>query len=220
MSVVNTRERTINTKIVYYGPGLGGKTTSLKRVHATIDSAGRVKLVSLKTDDERTLFFDLLPIELGELDGYTFRISAFTVPGQVKYNLTRRQVLVGADAVIFVADSQIARMDDNAESMDSLNENLEINGIDTATLPLVMQYNKRDMAEIASVSDLDRILNPRKVPGFETEATTGRGVFRAFVTAAQTMLDTVAARYRLAGNERAGDLIARRLSAQTGSDLA
>src|SRR6187401_1137930 len=116
MSVVNTRERTINTKIVYYGPGLGGKTTSLQSVHATIDGPGRVKLISLKTDDERTLFFDLLPIELGELDGYRFKISAFTVPGQVKYNLTRRQVLVGADAVIFVADSQKSRLDENVES--------------------------------------------------------------------------------------------------------
>jgi mutual gliding-motility protein MglA len=209
MSVVNTRERTINTKIVYYGPGLGGKTTSLKSVHTTIDPPGRVKLVSLKTDDERTLFFDLLPIELGELDGYRFRISAYTVPGQVKYNLTRRQVLVGADAVIFVADSQAARMDENVESFESLTENLDINGIDPAVLPLVMQYNKRDMPGIASVTQLDRTLNARGVPSFETEATTGRGVFRAFVTAARTMLDLVAVRYKLTSHANAGDLLAR-----------
>lgn len=211
MSVVNTRERTINTKIVYYGPGHGGKTTSLKRVHAAIDPPGRVKLVSLKTDDERTLFFDLLPIELGELDGYTFRISAFTVPGQVKYNLTRRQVLVGADAIIFVADSQISRFDENLESFESLLENLEINGIDPGSIPLVMQYNKRDMPEVASVPQLDRLLNARGAPSFETEATTGRQVFRTFVTAASTMLDAVAARYRLVGHESAGGLLARHL---------
>jgi signal recognition particle receptor subunit beta len=213
MSVVNTRDRTINTKIVYYGPALGGKTTSLKRIHATIDGPGKIKLVTLKTDDERTLFFDLLPIELGELDGYSFRISAFTVPGQVKYNLTRRQVLVGADAVIFVADSQISRFDDNLESLESLEDNLEINGMDGASLPLVMQYNKRDMPEIASVAELDRLLNARGVPSFETEATTGRGVFRAFVTAATAMLDTVAVRYRLNGaRESAGELLARHLA--------
>jgi signal recognition particle receptor subunit beta len=209
MSVVNTRERTINTKIVYYGPGLGGKTTSLQSVHTTIDGPGQVKLVSLKTDDERTLFFDLLPIELGELDGYRFRISAFTVPGQVKYNLTRRQVLVGADAVIFVADSQKSRFDENVESFESLTENLEINGLDPATMPLVMQYNKRDMPEILSVPQLDRAINPRAVPSFETSATTGRGVFRAFVAAARTMLDLVAVRYKLASHANAGDLLAR-----------
>jgi signal recognition particle receptor subunit beta len=209
MSVVNTRERTINTKIVYYGPGLGGKTTSLKSVHTTIDGPGRVKLVSLKTDDERTLFFDLLPIELGELDGYRFKISAFTVPGQVKYNLTRRQVLVGADAVIFVADSQTARLDENVESYESLTENLEVNGLDPATMPLVMQYNKRDMPEILSIPQLDRAINPRGVASFETEATTGRGVFRAFVAAARMMLDIVAVRYKLVSHANAGDLLAR-----------
>jgi mutual gliding-motility protein MglA len=211
MSVVNTRERTINTKIVYYGPGLGGKTTSLKHVHATIDPPGKVKLVSLKTDDERTLFFDLLPIELGELDGYTFRISAYTVPGQVKYNLTRRQVLVGADAVVFVADSQICRLDENLEAIESLTENLELNGIDPKSIPLVMQYNKRDIAEIATVAQLERLLNPRGVPSFETEATTGRQVFRAFLSAARSMLDAVAAKYRLASQVNAGDLLERRL---------
>jgi mutual gliding-motility protein MglA len=211
MSVVNTRERTINTKIVYYGPGLGGKTTSLRRVHSTIDPPGKIKLVTLKTDDERTLFFDLLPIELGELDGYTFRISAFTVPGQVKYNLTRRQVLVGADAVIFVADSQKIRFDENIESFESLVENLEHNGIDPATIPLVMQYNKRDMPEIASVAHLERALNARGVPSFETEAPTGRGIFRAFVTAGRAMLDAVAVRYRLASHANAGELLARHL---------
>jgi signal recognition particle receptor subunit beta len=211
MSVVNTRDRTINTKIVYYGPGLGGKTTSLKRVHATVDPAGRVKLVSLKTDDERTLFFDMLPIELGELDGYRFRISAFTVPGQVKYNLTRRQVLVGADAVIFVADSQATRLDENLESLESLDENLGINGIDPKAMPVVMQYNKRDVPGAAAVAQLDRALNPRGLPSFETEATNGRGVFRAFVKAARTMLDSVATKYRLTSGDSAGELIARHL---------
>src|SRR4029079_9022764 len=128
-------------------------------------------------------------IDLGEMDGYRFRISAFTVPGQVKYNLTRRHVLVGADAGIFVADSQIALFDENLESFESLVENLEINGLDPESLPLVIQYNKRDMAEIASVPHMERLLNPRGVASFETEATTGRGVFQAFVTAARQMLD-------------------------------
>jgi signal recognition particle receptor subunit beta len=209
---VNTRERTINTKIVYYGPGLGGKTTSLKRVHATIDPPGKIRLVSLKTDDERTLFFDLLPIELGELDGYSFRISAFTVPGQVKYNLTRRHVLVGADAVIFVADSQVCRIEDDLESLESLVENLDVNGIDPDSIPLVIQYNKRDMGAIASVAELEGLLNRRRVPSFETEATNGRNVFPAFSEAARGMLDTVAARYGLGDHASAGELLARRLS--------
>ena len=212
MSVVNTRERTINTKIVYYGPGLGGKTTSLKHVHATVDPPGKVRLVSLKTDDERTLFFDLLPIELGELGGYSFRISAFTVPGQVKYNLTRRHVLVGADAVIFVADSQACRLDDNLESMESLVENLDVNGVDPDSIPLVVQYNKRDMSALSPVAQLEKLLNRRGAPSFETEATNGRNVFAAFSAAACDMLDAVVSRYRLGNVANPGELLVQKLA--------
>ncbi len=177
-----------------------------------MDPAGNVRLISLKTDDERTVFFDLMPIDLGDFDRFQFKISTYTVPGQVKYNLTRRHVLAGADAVIFVADSQASRFDENVEVLASLYDNLEANGIEPEQVPLVLQYNKRDVPEISTVLDLDRVLNERGVPRFESEATAGRGVFPAFVAAARAMFDSVAAKYGLpAGQVSIGELAARRL---------
>ncbi len=214
MSVVNTRDRTINTKIVYYGPALGGKTTSLKHLHTTLDPQGNVRFISLKTDDERTVFFDLLPIDLGDFDKFRFKISTYTVPGQVKYNLTRRHVLAGADAVVFVADSQRGRVAENVQVLASLFDNLEANGLDAGQIPIVFQYNKRDVPDVASVEELEAALNQISAPHFESEATTGRGVFPAFVAAARSMFDLIAHRYGLAsGQVGIGELAARHLVA-------
>jgi mutual gliding-motility protein MglA len=215
MSIVNTRDKTINTKIVYYGTGLGGKTTSLKCVHSILDPDDRVKMVSLKTDEERTLFFDFLPVDLGVLGGYKIKIQGFTVPGQVKYNLTRKYVLMGADAVVFVADSQASRMEENVLSMANLGENLLANGLNINEIPVVLQYNKRDLPDAAPIADLERHLNGRGWPSVGTEATQRSGVFDAFVTACERMLCSVAKRYQLESpHGEIGDLARRVLESQ------
>lgn len=197
MSIVNTRDKIINTKVVYYGPGLGGKTTSLKCVHSLLDPDDKLKMVSLKTDEERTLFFDFVPLDLGVLGGYKIKIQGFTVPGQVKYNLTRKYVLMGADAVVFVADSQRHRAEENVLAMANLGENLSANGLNINDIPLVLQYNKRDLDDVAAVEEMDQLLNFRKVPAFATQATQKMGVFDAFVAVSEIMLRAVAAKYRL-----------------------
>lgn len=213
MSVVNTRDKTITSKIVYYGPGLGGKTTSLKTVHSILDPERKVRLISLKTDEERTLFFDFLPIDLGMLGAYKIKIQGFTVPGQVKYNLTRKYVLMGADCVVFVADSQQNRLDENVESLINLGENLGANGLDVNSIPLVLQYNKRDLENAAPVSELASKLNFRNLPEFQTSATSGSGVFESFIEASKRMLDSVAKKYALDhGSEPVGTLVSKYLA--------
>lgn len=215
MSIVNTRDRTILTKVVYYGPGLGGKTTSLSKLHQTLDPDGRTRLVSIRTDEERTLYFDFMPLEIGVIEGYRLRIQAYTVPGQVKYNQTRRHVLIGADAVVFVADSQAARLAENMEAKRNLGENLRANGIEPEEVPTVLQYNKRDLAELSSLAELDEALRGHDCPRFESVATQSEGVLETFVAAVRLMLDKVAARYELeaVGEGSVGDLAARRLRA-------
>ena len=197
MSIVNTREKIVNTKIVYYGPGLGGKTTSLKFVHTVLDPDRQVRMVSLKTDEERTLFFDFLPIDLGTLGGFKIKVQGYTVPGQVKYNLTRKYVLMGADAVVFVADSNPARLDENVQSMGNLRENLVANGLDPATIPMVLQLNKRDLPDALPVDELQKALSFRPVPCFATDAHVGTGVFEGFIAATEAMIEAVVQRYRL-----------------------
>lgn len=197
MSIVNTRDKTINTKIVYYGTGLGGKTTSLRCVHACLDPGEKVKMVSLKTDEERTLFFDFLPIDLGMLGGYKIRVQGFTVPGQVKYNLTRKYVLMGADAVVFVADSQKSRLEENVVAMANLGENLAANGLSIKEIPVVLQYNKRDLPDTSSIEELEEHLNGRNWKSFATDALQKRGVYDAFIQACELMLRQVAKRYDL-----------------------
>ncbi len=205
MSIVNTRERTINAKVVYYGPGLGGKTTSLRHVHATLDPGNLVKLVSLRTDEERTLFFDFLPVDIGILGGYRIRIQALTVPGQVKYGLTQRYVLMGTDAVVFVADSLSERLEENVASMEQLGQHLRSNGFDATTIPLILQYNKRDQTAISTPEEMDRHLNHCGSPRFLTAAIDGNGVFDAFLGITRVMVDHIAARYRLDTRPSAGD---------------
>lgn len=177
MVLINYAGREINAKIVYYGPGLSGKTTNLECIYASVPADSRGKMVSMKTRQDRTLFFDFLPLELGEIHGFRTRFLLYTVPGQVFYNATRKLVLKGADAVVFVADSTQGKMDDNLQSIQNLEENLRENNLTLDTIPWVMQYNKRDLPQIHTVEQLQQALNPNGVPHFEASAMTGRGVY-------------------------------------------
>ena len=177
MSFVNYSSREINCKIVYYGPGLCGKTTNLQYIHKRMDPDSRGKMISLATETERTLFFDFLPLSMGEVRGFKTRFHLYTVPGQVFYDASRRLILRGVDGVVFCADSQLTRMDANVESLENLQVNLREQGYDGDRMPLVMQYNKRDLPQVASVAELHALLNYRNVPEFEAVATTGVGVF-------------------------------------------
>jgi mutual gliding-motility protein MglA len=177
MSFINYSSREINCKIVYYGPGLCGKTTNLQYIYKRMTPDSRGKMISLATETERTLFFDFLPLSLGEVRGFKTRFHLYTVPGQVFYDASRRLILRGVDGVVFCADSQLSRMDANVESMDNLKVNLREQGYDPDRIPLVMQYNKRDLPEVASVAELHALLNYRNVPEFEASATMGTGVF-------------------------------------------
>lgn len=177
MSFINYSAREINFKIVYYGPGLCGKTTNLEHIYKVSKPEAKGKMVSLATETERTLFFDFLPLDLGEIRGFKTRFHLYTVPGQVFYDASRKLILRGVDGVCFVADSQEARMDANLESLENLRLNLEEQGFNLDELPYVIQYNKRDMPEVLTVEDLDLALNPTKVPGFEAIAIKGPGVF-------------------------------------------
>ncbi len=177
MSFVNYSSREINCKIVYYGPGLCGKTTNLQYIHKRMDPESRGKMISLATETERTLFFDFLPLSMGEVRGFKTRFHLYTVPGQVFYDASRRLILRGVDGVVFCADSQLTRMDANVESLENLRINLREQGYDPERIPLVMQYNKRDVNGVASVSELHALLNYRNVPEFESSALAGTGVF-------------------------------------------
>ena len=177
MPVVNPLAREVVFKVVYYGPGLGGKTTSLQYIHATARPEHRGKMVSLATPVDRTLYFDFLPIRVPGVRGSSVRLQLFTVPGQVYYNATRKLVLTGADGLVLVFDSQRARSDANLESLENLRLNLEEQGFNLDELPYVVQYNKRDMPEVLTIEELDISLNPTKVPAFEAVAIKGPGVF-------------------------------------------
>jgi signal recognition particle receptor subunit beta len=177
MSFINYSAREINFKIVYYGPGLCGKTTNLEHIYKVSKPEAKGKMVSLATETERTLFFDFLPLDLGEIRGFKTRFHLYTVPGQVFYDASRKLILRGVDGVCFVADSQEARMDANLESLENLRLNLEEQGFNLDELPYVIQYNKRDMPEVLSLEELDVNLNPTKVPAFEAVAIKGPGVF-------------------------------------------
>ncbi|GMV04767.1 MAG: gliding motility protein [Gemmatimonadota bacterium] len=177
MSMINYASREINCKIVYYGTGLGGKTTNLEYIYSRVNPETKGKMISLATETERTLFFDFLPIDLGEIRGFKTRFHLYTVPGQVYYNASRRLILKGVDGLVFVADSQATRAEANIESMHNLYENLETYGYDLQTIPFAIQYNKRDMPNILSVEELRAQINPMGVPDFEGIAIEGRGVF-------------------------------------------
>ena len=160
MSMINYASREINCKLVYYGPGLGGKTTNLEHVFGKVNPAARGKLISLATETERTLFFDFLPVDLGTVRGFKTRFHLYTVPGQVYYNASRKLILKGVDGVVFVADSQLERMEANIESMQNLYDNMSEYGYDLTKIPFVIQYNKRDLPNAAPIKDLQAALNP------------------------------------------------------------
>ena len=177
MSFINYSSREINCKVVYYGPGLCGKTANLQYVFKRMNPESRGKMISLATETERTLFFDFLPVSLGEVRGFKTRFHLYTVPGQVFYDASRRLILRGVDGVVFCADSQLTRMDANVESIENLRVNLREQGYDPDKIPLVLQYNKRDLPNVAAVSELHALLNYRNVPEFEASALSGAGVF-------------------------------------------
>jgi signal recognition particle receptor subunit beta len=188
MALVNHQTREINAKIVYYGPGLCGKTTNIHMIFHRIAPGQRGKLISLATETDRTLFFDFLPVELGTIKNYKVRFHLYTVPGQVFYNATRKLVLKGADGVIFVADSQRAMLDANIESISNLRDNLHDQGINLSNFPMVIQYNKRDLPDVLSTNELNAAVNPRLVPFYEAVATTGDGVLKTFTAIAKLVL--------------------------------
>lgn len=188
MSFVNYHSKEVNCKIVYYGPGLGGKTTNIQYVYKKTSGDTKGQMVSLNTDNERTIFFDFLPLDLGEIRGFKTRFHLYTVPGQVFYESSRKLILRGVDGVIFVADSQVERMEDNIASFESLQSNLEDHGYDLETLPLVMQWNKRDLKNIVSTDEMNSILNKYDSPNFESCATSGEGVFETLKMTSKLVL--------------------------------
>jgi hypothetical protein len=195
VSLVNFTTREITCKIVYYGPGRSGKTTNLHYVYGRVPEARRGRMVSLATQTDRTLFFDFLPIDLGQISGFATRFQLYTVPGQVYYNATRRLVLQGADGVVFVADSQARQLDESLESLQNLQSNLLEHGVDVRTVPLVMQYNKQDLPRelILTPAELDDALNFRSVPSFPADALHGKGVFETLKAISELVLKRLAA---------------------------
>ena len=188
MPFISPASREVSCKIVYCGPGLGGKTTNLLQIRDRIPAKSRGRLVSVATRGDRTLFFDFLPMELGKIKGFTTRFHLYTVPGQVQYEASRRLILRGADGIVFVADSQKDRLDANIESLYELEKALDQQGMDLSKLPAVIQYNKRDLNEVCSVEMLEKELNPLKFPRFEAVAIRGEGVVDTLKTACKKVL--------------------------------
>jgi small GTP-binding protein len=188
MSFINYAAREINVKIVFYGPGLCGKTTNLQYIYEKSSPQQKGKLISLATETDRTLFFDFLPLDLGAVRGFKTRFHLYTVPGQVFYDASRKLILKGVDGVVFVADSQEARMDANVESLRNLEENLNENGFELKSVPYVLQFNKRDLPSAMLVDDMYRLLNFKGEPTFEAVATKGIGVFETLKAVAKQVL--------------------------------
>lgn len=188
MALLNYSNREINAKIVYYGPGLSGKTTNIDHIYKKLRPEQKGKLVSLATQTDRTLFFDFLPVELGEVKGFKTRFHLYTVPGQVFYNATRKMVLKGADGVVFVADSQRQMMDANIESLKNLEENLKAYGKSLEKVPHIIQFNKRDLPNVVPLEEMYKKLNKYNAPFFEAVATDGKGVLETLSAASKMVL--------------------------------
>ncbi|MBU0754929.1 MAG: hypothetical protein KJ645_07295, partial [Planctomycetes bacterium] len=191
MVQINFARKEINCKIVYYGPGLSGKTTNLEKVHEFAPKESKGELTSISTDGDRTLFFDFMPLDLGSVAGMRTKFHIYTVPGQVYYNSTRKLVLLGADGIIFVADSTPGTMEANKQSLENLKENLLEMGKDIAKLPLVLQWNKRDVPDAVSVETMEKELNIYKVPSFEASASTGEGVIKTLKGISALVLEAI-----------------------------
>jgi signal recognition particle receptor subunit beta len=190
--VVSYSGKEINAKLVYYGAGLSGKTTNLEAIYEAVPETSRGKMVSMKTQSDRTLFFDLLPLDLGEIMGFKTRFLLYTVPGQVFYNATRKLVLKGADAIVFVADSEVGKMEENKESLQNLRDNLREYKLELDDIPWVIQYNKRDLPNVYTLDELNAELNPgAKAPCFEAVATQGKGVFETFRGISHLLMEKV-----------------------------
>lgn len=195
MPLVQYSAREITCKVVYYGPARSGKTTNLQWVHRSLPDGRRTELISLATENDRTLFFDFIPLDLGTISGFRTKIQLYTVPGQIYYNRTRALVLRGADGVVFVADSQADRSHTNMESLRNLQENLLDNGLDIRKLPLVFQYNKQDLPQVQRPEALDDLLNFRDVPAYPAVAIRGEGVVATLRSVSRMVLESVSRRY-------------------------
>jgi signal recognition particle receptor subunit beta len=195
MSFINHMAREINCKIVYYGPGLCGKTTNLHYIHGQTAPEAKGKMISLATETDRTLFFDFMPLNLGVVQGFKVRFHLYTVPGQVFYDASRKLILKGADGVIFVADSQAGRLEANQESLDNLRTNLAEQGNSLDTTAYVLQYNKRDLPRVVAIDELRKSLNPMGVPDFEASAVTGQGVFETLKRLSKLVLNKLNQRH-------------------------
>lgn len=188
MSFINHNAKEIHCKIVYYGPSLSGKTTNLQWVYQKTTATDKSDMIELPTDVERTLFFDFLPMEIGEIRGFKTRFHLYTVPGQVVYDASRRLILKGLDGIVFVADSQAERMEENIRSLENLEKNLELQGYDIRNIPMAIQYNKRDLPNALPIAELRNVLNKYGVPDFEGTAREGQGVFEALKTTSKSIL--------------------------------
>ncbi|HBG45781.1 MAG TPA: gliding-motility protein MglA [Deltaproteobacteria bacterium] len=188
MSFINYSSREINCKIVYYGPGLCGKTTNLQYIYRKTRPEAKGKMITLATETERTLFFDFLPLALGDIKGFKTRFHLYTVPGQIFYDASRKLILKGVDGIVYVADSQVERMDANIESFENMKINLEEQGYSLPQVPYVVQYNKRDLPNVVPVAELKKVLNPEAVPDFEAVASVGTGVFETLKAVVKLVL--------------------------------
>jgi signal recognition particle receptor subunit beta len=191
MVQINFALKEVNCKVVYYGPGLSGKTTNLEVVHSKAPTEHVGDLTSIATEGDRTLFFDFLPLNLGSVSGMTTKFQIYTVPGQVYYNSTRKLVLQGADGLVFVADSRRGKMDENLESFANLEDNVQEYGMDIHTIPLVLQYNKRDLGDVYTIEEMQEKLNKYNSPYFEAVAVTGEGVFPTLKKLSQMVLESL-----------------------------
>ncbi len=188
MSFINYSTKEVNCKIIYFGPGLSGKTTNIQYIYEQTQQEQRGKLVALSTENERTLFFDFLPLSIGDVRGYKTRFHLYTIPGQTFYEVSRQFILKGVDGIVFVADSQAERMEANIDSFESLEKSLEKQGYDIHKLPLVFQYNKRDLAGIVSLRELETTFNVMQRPCFEAVANRGQGVMETLQTISQSVI--------------------------------
>ena len=198
MAFINYTTNTLTVKIVYYGPGLSGKTTNLRYIHQKIDPSARGELISLDNEQERTYFFDLLPIKAGYIGFFKVIFQLMTVPGQVYYEASRKNVLIGTDGIVFVADSQVPLLDANLECFEGLRRNFQDQKVDLVQVPLVFQYNKRDLANLIPVETLNNLLNPRRMPFLEASAVSGKGVFETLKEIARITVPRV--REKVLGN--------------------